>query len=250
MERESRVTKIQQAAFQERFRKINADCDRRTVWECIDRPIRPLVFEIARIGMIPKFSCCGYSYDNEEEPKSHHGSMAYIFFYVPESQAKTFNDFIYVSTKDGWQIRPFVGFVWHLFTRNPVPDNMYEKSDGINEAIHQYEGYGLKIEHLAAVLQGAFSTINDPVTIRDGNAMYEGIQNWIVKPKLSFTIGVEEYYAKYGRIDKESWSKTEEDRIGVPLLNPTKFEKMKTEWLTNIKTDAKGILDLSMNRTT
>lgn len=223
---ESRVTKVQRAAFQKRFEKVNADCETRTVWSCIDRPIRPLIFELARIGMIPKFSCCGYSYNTEEEPKTHHASQAYVFFYAPADHVETFNHLLHLSNKCGWNVKFFNNFTWHMYTSNPVPDDLYQKNDGINEAIHQYEGYGMRIECLACNIQQFFPTVNDPVTIIDGNSMYEKTKNWIVKPKQPFIIGVDEYYEKYGKIDFKHWNTNDEEKIGRELLTPEKF----TQW--------------------
>lgn len=226
---QSRVTPVQRKIFQQRFKKINANRDKRTVWECIDKPIRPLVFELARIGMIPKFSCCGYSYENEEEPKTHHGSQAYVFFYAPEQHLDQFEKLMHVAQREKWNPRFFNNFIWHIYTTNPVPDNLYNKGDGVNEAIHQYEGYGIKIEALAFILQDYFETRNDPVTIIDGNSMYNGVRNWIVRPKQNFTIGVKEYYEKYGKIDVEGWRKTDEQRLGINLLNPDKIEQIRNK---------------------
>ena len=223
------MTPVQRKLFQERIKKVNANRDTRTVWECIDRPIRPLIFEMARIGLIPKFSCCGYTYEDEEEPKTHHGSQAYVFFYAPEERIKEFDQFMSVAQKGGWKLKFFSGFTWHIWANNPVPDTLYDKGDGINEAIHQYEGYGLMIEKLALVLQHYFPTANDPVTIIDGNSMYKAINTWMVKPKKDFVIGVDEYYQKYGKIDCEEWFKTDEQRLGVGLLTPDKIEAMKND---------------------
>ena len=64
---------------------VNKDLDKREVLEAIDRPIRPLVIEFNRIGLKTKYSCCGFNYDGEEEPKTH-TRHAYIFFYVPSTK--------------------------------------------------------------------------------------------------------------------------------------------------------------------
>jgi len=226
---ESRVTPVQRKLFQERIKKVNANRDTRTVWECIDRPIRPLIFEMARIGLIPKFSCCGYTYEDEEEPKTHHGSQAYVFFYAPEENFLVFNDFMKLVQREGWNGKFFNGFTWHIWTTNPVPDTLYKKDDGINEAIHQYEGYGLKIERLAVVLQQFFPTANDPVTIIDGNSMYKALNTWMVKPKKNFTIGVDEYYQQYGKIDWNEWKTTDEQRLGINLLTPDKIDAVRNK---------------------
>jgi hypothetical protein len=188
-----------------------------------------LIFELARIGMIPKFSCCGYSYEKEEEPKTHHGSQAYVFFYAPEQHADQFKMLMDIAGREHWNPRYFNNFTWHISVSNPVPDDLYDKSDGINEAIHQYEGYGIRIEKMAFILQEYFKTRNDPVTIIDGNSMYDKVQNWIVRPKQNFTIGVNEYYKKYGKIDVQGWSTNDEQKLGISLLNPEKVDRLRNK---------------------
>jgi hypothetical protein len=49
---------------------LNRNADKRSVLDSIDRPIRSMVIELNRIGMETTFSCCGYTYDNQEERKS------------------------------------------------------------------------------------------------------------------------------------------------------------------------------------
>jgi len=183
--------------------------------------------------MIPKFSCCGYSYEKEEEPKTHHNSQAYVFFYAPEQHVDQFVNLINIAQKYHWNPRYFNNFVWHIWTDNPVSDELYNKGDGVNEAIHQYEGYGLRIEGLALMLQEHFETRNDPVTIIDGNSMYERIKNWIVRPKQSFTIGVDEYYEKYGKIDANGWGTNDEQKLGISLLTPDKITQLRNQSFSN-----------------
>jgi hypothetical protein len=227
----SRVSNINKSAFQERIKKINKNIDKRNVWECIDKPIRPLIFELARVGMIPKFCCCGYSYENEEEPKTHHALHAYVHFYSPHGKENELNNIFQLSKMSGWDFSSFCKIIWEIRAKNPVPDNMYRKNDGIEEAIHQYEGYGLKIERLTALIQLNMPTINDPVTIIDGNSLYAHCKTWIVKPKQSFIIGVKDYYKKYGKYNESFLKETDEDRLGIKLVSLDNFnnyiERMK-----------------------
>lgn len=229
MQVNARVSEINKQNFQERFKKINADRDVRTVWECVDRPIRPLVFELARIGMIPKFSCCGYSYEDEEEPKTHHSHHAYVHFYAPKNYMSSLHKLFNCCQKCGWEVKPFNDIIWDIKARNPVPDDMYRKEDGIEEAIHQYEGYGLKIEKLAWVIQENFITEKDPITIIDGNIFYTKLKNWIVRPKQHFTIKVEEYYKTYGKLDKNVWVTPVSEILGTEIISGKEYQN----WLSN-----------------
>jgi hypothetical protein len=223
----ARVTDIERVAFQNRIKKINNR--NRNVWDCIDRPIKPLVFELARIGMIPKFSCCGYSYENEEEPKSHHNSVAYVHFYAPEQNFKQFEQLIKICKEYRWGLDYYTDKVWHLYIRNCVPDNLYMKKDGIPEAIHQYEGYGLQIETLAGVIQDTISTQNDPVHIIDGNIYYEHLKNWIIRPKKDFYIGVKEYYRKYGQINTVLLCTPPDKILGLKLMDVPSYTGLKAD---------------------
>ncbi|MFW6272696.1 MAG: hypothetical protein ACOC2U_02815 [bacterium] len=205
--------------FNKRIKTINNT--ERTVWECIDRPIKPLVFELSRIGMIPKFSCCGYTYQDEEEPKTHHAKNAYVFFYAPLEHKQNFLKLTMLCKAIKWELRFFNSHTWNMFTGNPVPDDLYHKDDGLAEAIHQYEGYGLKIDLMALNIQERFETVNDPVTIVDGNSFYKNQKSWMVKPKKEFTISVEDYYKHYGKLNKEGYFKTAEDTLGMKLIDPS-----------------------------
>lgn len=239
MKAKSRVTISNKVAFDQRISKINANRDTRTVWECVDKPIRPLVFELARVGMIPKFSCCGYTYYDEEEPKTHHGSMAYVHLYAPAGREEILDHLFNMAQKSGWEYHIFNKFIWSFKCGNPVPDDMYQKTDGIEESIHQYEGYGLKIERFATLIQEYLPTYKDPVTIHDGNYYYINRPTWMVLPKQDFVIGVEEYYGLYGRLDADSCLKTtEEDWVGQELITVDKFNswvKMQEEPEKNTK---------------
>lgn len=224
----SKVSIVNKKSFDERIKKVNST-NGRTVWECIDRPMRPLIFEMSRIGMIPKFSCCGYTYIDEEEPKTHHGSKAYVFFFAPEKYYDQFIRLISLVNKSPeWSYRYFRGGVWEIYANNSVPDNMYKKEDGIEESIHQYEAYAIAIDCLTVMIQDNFITSVDPVTIYDGNSFYTGCPNWMVKPKKNFVIGVDEYYETYGRYDFKEFKKTSDERVGMSLLTPEKIKEIQS----------------------
>lgn len=228
MKPNARVSMVNKATFNEKLHKVNADRDTRTVWECIDRPIRHLVFEMSRIGFITKFACCGYTYMDEEEPKSHHAGHAYVLFYVPDEYYETFMKFGRLVDKvHAWKLLYYQSGIWDIRAKNCVPDNMYQKNDGIEEAIHQNESYAISIDTLALNIQEHFKTNVDPVTIYDGNMFYSGIPNWIVKPKQNFVISVDDFYNTYGKYDIEEYQKTTEQRLGKSLLTPEKIEQMQ-----------------------
>jgi len=213
-------TKINKEAFMKRLKKINADRETRTVFDCIDRPIRPLVFELARIGMIPKFCCCGYTYEGEEfdEPKTHYAEGAYVHFYV-RNDPKVLYNFEHIKVivkKQNWTLNHFTNGIFDLRAGKCVPDSLYKNLDGIEETIHQYEGYALKIHVMAMIIQNYGQTFNDPVEIIDGNSFYEDIKEWMIKAKSKFVISVEDYYSKYGKLIMNN---TSPDNIFVPQNN-------------------------------
>src|SRR5574337_1162308 len=67
--------------YLERLKQLNNKPEGWTVWDSIDRPIRELVYHMNSIGLKTIFSCCGFPYPGEEEPKSH-AQDAYVLFYV------------------------------------------------------------------------------------------------------------------------------------------------------------------------
>jgi hypothetical protein len=220
MSNERISTKINKEAFMERIQKINADRETRTVFDCIDRPMRPLVFELARIGMIPKFCCCGYTYDGEEfdEPKTHYDGGAYVHFYVKNDPQvlHNFEQLKATAKKLDWSLNHFQNGIFDLRAGKVVPDNLYKNTDGLEETIHQYEGYALKIHVMAWAIQHNGPTYNNTVEIIDGNSFYEAIDEWMVKAKSKFVILVEDYYSKYGKLRMD---KSSPDNIFVPQNN-------------------------------
>ncbi len=105
---------------QETINKLNNKSER-TVLDCIDRPIRNLVIQLHRIGLYTKFSCCGFSYDNEEEPKSHATKSFVVIhpmlnskYYVQDNMTSFINLGI-ASTLTGWNLTPYNAHgEWHL----------------------------------------------------------------------------------------------------------------------------------------
>lgn len=197
----SRVGEVTSEAFKQRLDKVNADRFNRTVWTSIDVPMRPLVFELHRIGMVTKFCCCGYTYAGEEdgEPKTHHSQHAYVHFHINNDRisVNSFFNLAEVSQRCGWRLDYFHGGIWEIRRPNCVSDDLYQKEDGIEEAIHQYEGYALAIQTLTYALS-RLPTVVDTIKIIDGNSQYENVDHWDVKPKLDFEVSVEEFYETYG----------------------------------------------------
>lgn len=96
------------------------------VWNQIDKPMRPLIYELHRIGLPTAFSCCGYPYDGELNPhlddetinryyKSYHhigdcyftiDSITIITnnIIIPNKQAETFLMVCEIAVDTGWTI--------------------------------------------------------------------------------------------------------------------------------------------------
>lgn len=208
------TTKKSTMSYVQRLALINQNADTRSVWDSIDRPIRPLVFELARIGMIPKFSCCGFTYLEEglDEPKTHHGGRAYVHFFIRDSKKalQNFEKLKELVYGCNWNMKqPFTNVI-ELYTFDCCPTNMYAKEDGVEESIHQYEGYAIKIQTMAYAIQEFIPTACDPIEIIDGNRKYNEINpEWQIKAKQNFTIGVKEYYEKYGKKPVPEYDTTE-----------------------------------------
>jgi len=187
--------------YHDRLNEVNAACNDadKTVWDSIDRPIRPLIYELNRIGLRTKFSCCGFSYDGEEEPKSHHRSFSYAFMYPPKSKMGQHNlrevrNFVKAVKRDNnWKlgITKFgknEHLVHHLWIGNHVK-GLYKVSDGLEKSIHDYEVQVLAI-HLLTKGFKELATDQSIEEIVDGNKSYhdQGITEWQVKPKQ--TVGM------------------------------------------------------------
>ena len=174
--------------IQERYDALNKNVDKKSVLDSIDRPIRPLVIEMNRIGLITHFSCCGYSYMNEEEPKSHNKWAQVIFLNTNETAYKALEE---AGKKTGWHIIPNVtNNNGELCIIQDIPASPWRLCDNLEEAIHDYE---LKLDciiNLTNFLKELPSAPFDGVIIRDGN---EGRQRfykneWMVEPKQPATI--------------------------------------------------------------
>jgi len=172
-----------------RLREINKDADKRTVYECIDRPIRKLIYHMNRIGIKTRFSCCGFPYDGEEEPKTH-DKATYVQFYAPDKDKyDMFMKFVQDAQSSGFEISHFAGPIWIARCKNPIPDE-YSKSDGIREAIHDYENQVRYIKIFEETLS-RYPTSNRVFKIEDGNKQCKQfMEEWQVQPKkdAEFTV--------------------------------------------------------------
>lgn len=158
--------------------------ENKTVWDCIDRPIRPLVYELNRIGLKTHFSCCGFQYDNEEEPKSH-GRAAFVVFETgTEHSQRIFFTVASIVMANRWSLMPYYSINrWHIHYDDTKEQEVMYGKDGI----HNYEGKLLAICRLTEALS-KLPTVTGNIVIDDGNAnpsynMLGG--EWQVKPKPS-----------------------------------------------------------------
>lgn len=184
--------------YLERLSLINKDHDKRTVWTSIDRPMKPIIYQLHRIGLKTQFCCCGFDYpgQDEDEPKTHHSMFPYVFVWSPfEGRHKTndkkvlenFDLMTQVAKMCKWTIGEFNANRLHLFYQHTAPD-LYKKNDGIKMAIHDYEEYVLAIHQLTKYL-GLIPTLvaDEDIDVEDGNKWYfeNGIEEWQILPKLN-----------------------------------------------------------------
>lgn len=174
--------------IQERTDILNKDADKRSVLDSIDRPIRPLVIELNRIGLVTTFSCCGYTYDGQEEPKCH-DKNSYALFETP-TDFGAIRSFFRLSAIIGslsWQMCVCSnGREWCL---SKIPTNEWANQDNLKEPLHEYELKLIGIVKLTNALKD-FPSASDKVTIRDGNAQRRSLygDEWTVAPKKEVVI--------------------------------------------------------------
>lgn len=174
--------------YEQRQTQLN-DPDRE-VWDSIDRPIQPLVWELNRVGLPTKFSCCGFTYQGEEEPKTH-AKKPFVVFFSPQFAPKEIQNFSLGSffslagmvAQTGWELRPYSKREWHLMFKSGNDNEFYQEA-GELPGIHSYETKLLHIQRLAKALQG-FPSVDEKFSIVDGNSSYAELTNneWQVKPK-------------------------------------------------------------------
>lgn len=199
--------------YHDRLNKVNKNYNDpdKTVWDSIDRPIRPLIYQIHRIGLKTKFSCCGFNYDGEEEPKNHHAKLTYVFVYTPDLKNQqsvyAFFNLVQLSQIQGWKFAYFNNNIWHLYCENPREmKELYDKTDGQPKSIHDYETQVIKIFNLSEMLKQIPDMPEmEDLEIIDGNQMYKeaGIDEWQVKPKQSIALRVAKKQMEDDKIKSE-----------------------------------------------
>lgn len=170
----------------EAVKELNTFKDDWTVIDSIDRPIRQLILEMHRIGLQTIFSCCGYSYPDEEEPKTH-AKESFVLFYDPIIHPQTvqnFFSFVTIATRCGWKIMRYHNNQWRIsFDQNSEQQEFYEKLEDGN-SIHDFELKAIAIFHLAKACK-EIPTVKESFTIIDGNNQYKKYPelDWHIKPK-------------------------------------------------------------------
>ena len=167
--------------YHERLKELN-NLEGKTIWDSIDRPIRPLIYELNRVGLSTKFCCCGFSYDGEEEPKTH----AKLTFVVlnplapPVAAISAFFALAKVSVINGWKLMPYSGNgEWHLSFKHT--DDFYNRGNDVG--IHDYEVQLINILQMTNVIK-EWPTFKEEFEIIDGNSKYSVLGGeWQVKAK-------------------------------------------------------------------
>jgi len=153
--------------YLERLETLNADTDTRSVLESIDRPIRELVLELNRVGLKTMWSCCGFQYDGEEEPKSHcdHPFVVVLTPTSPE-EIKTFFEVSLIAFNSGWECHRYSEAQWRFYVRpeDLVVKHGWDRKDG--PAVHDYEIPLLRIVNFVARLEKLPSASEDTIAIR------------------------------------------------------------------------------------
>lgn len=193
--------------YKQRLELLNDTSD--TVWNSIDKPMRRLIFEMNRTGLITRFCCFGMPYGEDDEPKTHADSNPYVFFNLTQQGLENWNiitkNLEHQFEKELLKIKKFVNS-FSLHFCDSLPSNFYISEDMIS--IHKYEQYILTIQWLIYNLQQLPGS--DIVKIVDGNSNYREIEMWQIDPKPDFEISTEDFYKKYGKLGEYSLASYEE----------------------------------------
>ena len=189
---------------------LNGRAGVRSVWNSIDKPIRGLVYQLNRIGLKTRFSCCGFTYNDEEEPKSH-CKVPYVQFYVNVEDPDQVYNFRYLerSLKHWNNDHNGEGFYYRLsmmrtketsgikdtilmsmsIVVDPEVQNMYYSNDGF--AIHDYEPIVILIDWAENAIKKVSIGYSDKFSIEDGNKLcMEQVAGWGVLPKKDKTFTI------------------------------------------------------------
>jgi hypothetical protein len=174
-------------SYAERLRELNAIQEGKTIWDSIDRPIRPLIYELNKAGLKTIFSCCGFSYENEEEPKTHARYPFVVYTLTPHPIAiRNFFRLATYASNTGWTLNPYHGLEWHLSFRGGNSELFYRVGD--EPGIHDYEQGLIAIRRMTGICELNLDEVDEKFTIEDGNShkMYDALGGeWQVKPKPS-----------------------------------------------------------------
>lgn len=167
--------------YHDRLKELN-NLEGKTIWDSIDRPVRPLIYELNRIGLPTKFCCCGFSYDGEEEPKTHAKMTFVVLHPINPLALSAFFSLARLCGSSGWKLMPYGGNgEWHLSYKHE--DNFYNRGDKVG--IHDYETQLINILQMTNVLQN-WPSLKEEFEIVDGNSNYAQLGGeWQVKAKPS-----------------------------------------------------------------
>lgn len=175
--------------------KLNEDADKRSVLDSIDRPIRPLVLELTRVGFHTRFSCCGFTYEGEEEPKSHH-EQTYVVIGGPHiadtDEVQRFFRLVSEARMQGWGVQlmtaawPPEGQEWNIGYTPTFVNPWQENYDG--KSLHAYETRLCAIQRMVNTLK-TWPTVDGAKLIIDGNVGRKAFApDWQVQPKQTYVV--------------------------------------------------------------
>lgn len=153
--------------------------------ESIDKPIRDLVVNINRIGLQTVFSCCGFTYPDEEETKSH-AIHPYVIFKDPHIERTVVNFFDLTGNafRLGWQTQRYHTNQWKLFFEEKKENSQfYQNLPGKNYSLHGYELKSIAIWRLNDIVK-QIESYSDEAILVDGNQWYHDLGiHWQIQPK-------------------------------------------------------------------
>ncbi len=170
----------------------------------IDTPIKKCVVGLALIGFKPVFSCCGFTYSNEEVPKSHLPLKSYIFI----DAALNYNQramLLHLAMESRWIIGQTAGFNeksnfldfyytgWETGHPWAAADSPHRPEKNVI-AIHFLEQVlGYFIQEISKTNPKAFES---PIILTDGNKIYKeviGLKHWQYQPCDDWEISLDTF---------------------------------------------------------
>lgn len=187
---------------------VRAKTKEKEILDYIDRPIRPLIIELNRVGLKTKFCCCGFPYKGEEVKKTH-ARQPFIVFHAPRT-VKALNAFFSLANivaQSYWTLRPYGNDEWHLMGQSK--ESEFYRHDGDEVGLHDYEMALIHIQSLTMVVK-KWPTAEEKFAIIDGNTGYDKLTDgeWQIKPVKESIIDVSEPKTK--EIKEDSSGQTSE----------------------------------------